>query len=127
MVPGMIRKLTLTTAAAMLLTLTGCGEDGDGSNSPASAPTAPALLACSDLFKPGQKIEQAQAERGCLDRSGGIQVVGGFRCDDGRDLWVMDSSTGAPAGWGFGDDEFVAVQDAASEAGFDKAYKSCKP
>jgi hypothetical protein len=123
----MIRMLTLTTSAAMLLTLTGCGEDGDGSTSPASAPTTPALLACSDLFKPGQKIEQAEAERGCLDRTGGVQVVGGFRCEDGRDLWVMDSSTGAPAGWGFGNDEFVAVQDTASESGFQKAYETCKP
>ncbi|MEU4639460.1 hypothetical protein [Micromonospora sp. NPDC023814] len=123
----MIRTPTFTAAAAILLALTGCGEDGDSSTSPASAPTTPALLACSDLFKPGQKIEQAEAERGCLDRAGGVQVVGGFRCDDGRDLWVMDSSTGAPAGWGFGDGEFVAVQDATSESGFQKAYQTCKP
>lgn len=104
----------------------GCG--GTEATTPAAAAptTAPALPKCSDLFKPGQKINQAKASGGCLDPDGGAQMVGSHRCNDGRHLWQVDASTGAPAGWGFGDGKFTAVKDAASDPGYSKAYNACK-
>lgn len=126
MVPAMVRMLTHTATTALLLALTGCGDGGDSSSSTAPAPAPATQPACSDLLKPGQKIDQAKAEGGCLDPAGDVRVLGAFRCNNGRNLWLADASTGAPAGWGFGDGEFTAAPDAASDPGFRKAYQTCK-
>lgn len=82
--------------------------------------SAAALPKCAEVFAPGQVIDQAKAQAGCLDPDGGIQVAGAHRCQDGRSLWQVDASTGAKAGYGFGGQKYIA-----GESGYRKAYDSC--
>lgn len=82
--------------------------------------SAAALPKCAEVFAPGNVIDQAKAEAGCLDPSGNVQVVGSHRCQDGRHLWQVDAVTGAKAGYGFGGEKYIA-----GEKGYSKAYDSC--
>lgn len=84
-----------------------------------------ALPKCGEVFKAGQRIDQAKAAAGCLDARGGVQAPGSFQCGDGRTLWQVDASTGARAGWGYGGDAYHESKDAASDPKYKQAYEKC--
>lgn len=122
-------KRTIAPFALLaVVLLAACSSNEEGTRPPTADGVAstPALPKCAEVFKLGQKIDQDKAKGGCLDPGGGVQLVGAHRCNDGRYLWQVDASTGAPAGWGFGNDVFVASKDAASDPAYSKAYEKCK-
>lgn len=84
-----------------------------------------ALPRCSEVFVPGEPIDDEAARAGCRDASGDVQIVGSFDCADGRRLWQVDASTGAPAGWGFSGEKYKASDDPANDPEYAKAYASC--
>lgn len=83
------------------------------------------LPLCAEVFRPGQVIDQAKAEAGCLDSRGGVRMLAAFACEDGRSLWQVDASTGTAAGWGFGGERYVPSPDAASDPAYAAAYEQC--
>lgn len=113
-------------AVALMLAVAGCGSD-ETSQPTAGTPLTPAPAKCSDVFQVGKKIDQNVANAGCTDPDGGIHGVGAHRCNDGRHLWQVDASTGAPLGWGFGGDVYHAskTKDIAADPAYKKAYDSC--
>lgn len=125
------------TAAALLFVLAGCGDDPVSSGGEEAGPaggTMPAVVSqpprpkCADVFVPGKRIAfpPAEAAKGCADPDGGINIVGSFRCGDGRHLFQVDAATGAPRGWGFDGEAYHATPgEVASDAGYAKAYDEC--
>lgn len=128
----MIKKITnITIVVAALAALAACGSSPQRT-APAAATWAaqnsptPALPACSTVFVPGKPINDKQAQEGCLDPDEGIQIVGGFRCNDGSHLYSIEPATGAKRGWGFGGQAFHQVTgQVAADAGYAKAYEKC--
>lgn len=82
------------------------------------------MAPCADVFRPGQVIDKDKA-KACLNPDGGIEVVGSFRCADGRYLYQADARTGAPKGWGFSGDVYHAAPDLATDPGYGAAYRAC--
>ena len=99
---------------------------GDETGTPAStAATGPAQPRCVDVFRTGEIIEPDAARDGCLDATGTVQQPTSVQCVDGRVLWSVDASTGAPGGWGFSGEEYQASSDAQVDKEYNKAYEKC--
>jgi hypothetical protein len=81
------------------------------------------LPQCSDMFQPGRSIHAPAVGPQCADPDGKWVVVGSFRCADGRHLWQVDASTGAPAGYGF--DGRPYQRGTSSDPGYSVAYATC--
>ncbi len=126
-------------AVGLLLVLAGCSDDPAAtSGNEGAAPTGgvpawaspPVRPKCAEVFVPGKTIvfPPAEAAKGCADPDGGINVVGSFRCGDGRHLFQVDASSGAPRGWGFdgpGDVYHASAGEVASDPGYSAAYDKC--
>ncbi|NUT31526.1 MAG: hypothetical protein HOV79_00475 [Hamadaea sp.] len=90
----------------------------------AQASAEAAMPKCADLFQPGKIIDDLKGRNGCKDPDGSIVWTGWGRCDDGRHLFTVDASSGAPEGWGFGGDVFHAGK-TPGDKGFSRDYKAC--
>jgi hypothetical protein len=95
-----------------------------GGDASAASPSA-AWPSCDAVFVPGEEIDTDRALAPCRDPAGGLVAVGNFRCSDGRRLFQVDASTGAPAGWGFGGAAYRETADAASDPAYAAAYSEC--
>jgi hypothetical protein len=125
---------TRLAAAALLLTLAGCGDGA----TPEAAPDQPAGTAaqtsggtagfpdCAALFKAGQPTPKPPPAESnglsCSVSKGVIDAVAGIRCKDGSFIW----STHSPGieGWGLAGDSWHAgvfhIEDAAYGAALGK-------
>jgi hypothetical protein len=95
-------------------------------NAGASAgPSAGPRPTCAEVFDPGRLIDEKVALAPCQDPDGKLKAVGNFVCVDGRYLFQVDASTGAPAGWGFGGRAYRETTDAATDPDYAAAYRDC--
>lgn len=130
--PAAIAVVLVVAGIGIGLTVSyfGSGRTDTGGVTPASlveiSASIAALPKCATLFVPGQVIDEARAANGCLDPDGGVQLVGGMRCNDGRHLWYIRAYTGAQEGFGFGGAPYQArTSDAATDGGYGPAYHAC--
>lgn len=87
------------------------------------------IPACADVFVVGKKLEIDGAEFVCKDPDGLNYFSGGWRCNDGRHLWSVTTSTGAKApGWGFAGEPFqkAVSNNIGADPGYGKAMEACR-
>lgn len=119
-------------AAVLLFALAACSGQGEESVDevlgPAGGTAAPAQSLppkCADVFVVGKPITIADVEGTCTDPDGGIVVSGSHRCADGRRLFAISATSGAPEGWGFSGGVYTATRDAAADPAYRRAYEQC--
>jgi hypothetical protein len=88
-----------------------------------AAPSA-GQVKCAELFVDGQRIDEARVRQGCVNASGAMITVQEFPCRDGRYLFQLASTSGAPEGWGLGGDVYHA-KSLASDPAYAAAYQAC--
>ena len=67
------------------------------------------LPSCSEVFVAGKVIDAEEAT-GCRARNGERASLVAFRCPEGKTLYQIDTSSGAPKGWGVTGEMFHTVK-----------------
>lgn len=88
----------------------------------------PSAPKCADVFVVGKTLNLVGDSFACLNPDGRVEVLGGWRCNDGRHLWSAKQSTGAKdPGWGFAGEPFQKAEsnNIGADAGYGQAYERC--
>jgi hypothetical protein len=80
-------------------------------------------VACAQVFRAAQVIAKG-FDGACANAGGKLQLVPVFACKDGRKLFQIDASTGAPSGWGYAGAKYKAT-DPTGDPAYSTAVQKC--
>lgn len=94
-----------------------------GPGAPVAASTA-GTPRCTDMFVPDKPVNLGDAR--CLGQFGEPRAIGWHACTRARRLATVDATTGAPAGFAFDGQRYVAVEgELAADPRFAAAMDDC--